>query len=102
MIVVFVGRTADYILRDNPNCVNVFITSPMQTRIANVCARRGCTEDEARKLIENGESERAKYYNYYTAKTWGHAESYDLCIDASILGLESTKDLIADFIRRRA
>lgn len=99
---VFVGRTADYILRDNPNCVNVFITSPMQTRIANVCARRGCTEDEARKLIENGESERAKYYNYYTAKIWGHAESYDLCIDASILGLEGTKDLIADFIRRRA
>ena len=99
---VFVGRTADYILRDNPNCVNVFITSSMQTRIANVCERRGCTEDEARKLIENGESERAKYYNYYTAKTWGHAESYDLCIDASILGLEGTKDVIADFIRKRA
>ncbi len=98
---VFVGRTADYILRDNPNTVNVFITASLKTRIANVCERRGCTEEEARKFIENGESERAKYYNYYTAKTWGYAESYDLCIDASILGLERTKDLIADFIRKR-
>ena len=53
-------------------------------------------------FIENGESERAKYYNYYTTKVWGHAESYDLCIDASILGLEKTKDLIADFIKRKS
>ena len=52
----------------------------MDTRIANVCERRGCSKEEARKFIENGESERAKYYNYYTTKVWGHAESYDLCI----------------------
>ena len=98
---VFVGRTADYVLRDTPNTVNIFVTASIDTRIANVCERRGCTKQEARKLIENGESERAKYYNYYTTKVWGHAESYDLCIDASILGLEKTKDLIADFIRRK-
>lgn len=73
----------------------------MDTRIANICERRGCSKEEARKFIENGESERAKYYNYYTTKVWGHAESYDLCIDASILGLEKTKDLIADFIKRK-
>jgi len=98
---VFVGRTADYVLRDNPNTINIFITASMDTRIANVCERRGCSKEEARKFIENGESERAKYYNYYTTKVWGHAESYDLCIDASILGLEKTKDLIADFIKRK-
>ena len=98
---VFVGRTADYVLRDYPNTINIFITASMDTRIANVCERRGCSKEEARKFIENGESERAKYYNYYTTKVWGHAESYDLCIDASILGLEKTKDLIADFIKRK-
>ena len=99
---VFVGRTADYVLRDYPNTINIFITASMDTRIANVCERRGCSKEEARKFIENGESERAKYYNYYTTKVWGHAESYDLCIDASILGLEKTKDLIADFIKRKS
>ena len=90
---VFVGRTADYVLRDNPDTVNVFITAPMAIRIANVRERRGCTEEAARKVIESGESERARYYNYYTAKTWGAAESYDLCIDAGILGPEGTKGL---------
>ena len=50
-------------------------------------------------MIENGESERAKYYNYYTGKTWGEARNYDLCVDASILGIERTKDFIAEFIK---
>lgn len=98
---VFVGRTADYVLRDNPDTVNIFITASMETRIANICERRSCSNEEARKIIKNGENERAKYYNYYTAKTWGAAESYDLCINASILGLEKTKELIAEFIRRK-
>lgn len=98
---VFVGRTADYVLRNNPDTVNIFITASMETRIANVCQRCGCSKEEARKVIENGESERAKYYNYYTAKTWGAAASYDLCIDAGILGPEKTKDLVAEFIRKK-
>ncbi len=98
---VFVGRTADYVLRDNKAVVNIFITANMDFRAENVSKRRGCTVEEARKIIENGESERAKYYNYYTGKTWGHSESYDLCVDASILGLEATKDFIAEFIKRK-
>lgn len=98
---VFVGRTADYVLRDNKAVVNIFITANMDFRAENVSKRRGCTMEEARKFIENGESERAKYYNYYTGKTWGHSESYDLCVDASILGLEATKDFIAEFIKRK-
>ena len=96
---VFVGRTADYILRDNKDTINIFITASMDFRVKNVCERRDCTEEKARKMIENGESERAKYYNYYTGKTWGDARNYDLCVDASILGIERTKDFIAEFIK---
>jgi len=96
---VFVGRTADYILRDNKDTINIFITASMDFRVKNVCERRDSTEEEARKMIENGESERAKYYNYYTGKTWGDARNYDLCVDASILGIERTKDFIAEFIK---
>ncbi len=98
---VFVGRTADYILRDNPNVINIFITAEINFRAKNVTERLDCTMEEAFKVIENKESERAKYYNYYTGKTWGHAESYDLCADASILGVEETKDFIAFFIRKK-
>ena len=95
---VFVGRCADYVLRDNPACFNVFITASMDFRIDHVCERHGCSRDEARRMIEKGEQERASYYNYYTGKRWGHAESYHLCVDASLLGVEATARYIAQFI----
>ena len=97
---VFVGRTADYVLRDHKNVVNIFITATMDYRIKQVCKRQGCTRAEARKLITKGENERASYYNYYTGKRWGHSESYDLCIASGHLGLEETEKLIAEFIRK--
>ena len=98
---VFVGRCADYVLREHRNLVSVFITADMDERIAQVSQRHGCTADEARKIIESGESTRASFYNYYTGKTWGSSASYDLCINSSRLGLEGTKDLIAQFVRNR-
>ena len=81
--------------------VNVFITASMDFRIDQVMARRNISQDEARRIIEQGESRRAEYYNYYTGKKWGAAESYDFCIDSSILGLVETEKLIAAFIRKR-
>ena len=98
---VFVGRCADYILRDQPNLVTVFITAPLEFRIRQVMNKEGITETMALKKIQQGEDERANYYNYYTGKKWGHATGYDLCIDSSILGLSATEKLIADFIRKR-
>jgi len=98
---VFLGRCADYILRDFENVVNVFITASMDFRVDVVSKVKQLDAEHARKLIEHVESRRAQYYNYYTGKRWGAAESYDLCIDASILGLEETEKLIADYIRNR-
>lgn len=98
---VFLGRCADYILRDFDNVVNVFITASMDFRVDVVSKVKQLDDEHARKLIEHVESRRAQYYNYYTGKRWGAAESYDLCIDASILGLEETEKLIADYIRKR-
>lgn len=98
---VFVGRTADYVLREYQHVVNVFITANMEDRIKAVSERRGITPEAARKFIENHESERASYYNYYTGKQWGHSESYDLCINSSLLGMEETEKFIAGFIRKK-
>ena len=98
---VFVGRCADYILRDFPNTVNIFITASMQYRIKQIMNKQHLDHEEARKFIESKESKRAAYYNYYTGKKWGAAESYDLCIDSSILGLLETEKVIAEFIRKR-
>ena len=98
---VFVGRCADYVLRDFNNVVSVFITASLQFRVDNLVNRQGVAPSEARKLIEQGERRRAEYYNYYTGKRWGGAESYNLCVDSSILGFVETEKLIAAFIRKR-
>lgn len=97
---VFVGRCADYVLREHKNMVTVFVTADIDERIKNVCHRRNCSPDEARKLIESREDTRSSYYNYYTGKHWGDSSSYDLCVNSSLLGLEGTKNFIADFVRR--
>ena len=98
---VFVGRCADYVLRDFKNVVNIFITASMEYRIEQIMNKQHIDADAAQKFIEQKESDRASYYNYYTGKKWGAAESYDLCIDSSILGFVETEKLIAEFIRKK-
>ena len=98
---IFVGRCADYILRDNPRCVNVFITADEADRCARLCAREGWTPEEARSMMERTDSKRASYYNYYSSRTWGQAATYDLCVNSSVLGDEGTADLILEFAARK-
>lgn len=98
---VFVGRTADYVLRDYKNTVSVFITANLDHRIQRVCKRHGFDRATARKYIHSKEDDRASYYNYYTGKKWGNSESYDLCINSSLLGIEESEKFIAEFIRKR-
>lgn len=97
---VFVGRCADYVLRDFKNVVNVFITANMDDRVSEIRKRKECTEAEALKLIESGEKGRSTYYNYYTGKKWGDSSSYDLCVNTSLLGLEATEAYIKEFIQK--
>ncbi|MCK8622592.1 AAA family ATPase [Prevotella sp. E13-27] len=98
---VFLGRCADYVLRDFPNVVNVFVTASIDFRIRQVMDKQNVSKEEAQRIIEEGESERAAYYDYYTGKKWGHATSYDLCVDSSILGLVETEKFIAEFVRAK-
>lgn len=98
---VFVGRCADYVLRELTDTVNVFVTAPLEFRVARVMEREALGHDAALKQIQQRESGRASYYNYYTGKRWGAAESYDLCVDSSLLGIERTASLIAVFVRQK-
>ncbi|MDE6207897.1 MAG: cytidylate kinase-like family protein [Muribaculaceae bacterium] len=99
---VIVGRSADYVLRDVPNVVNIFVHAPVEE-----CARRivdrceSTTLDEARTLAERTNKLRANFYNFYTDKQWGVASSYDLCFDSSRLPLEEIADMVIDYLHRR-
>ena len=98
---VFVGRCADYILRDNPRCINVFITADTEDRIKRVAQTCQLSLDKAQELIEKTDKKRAEYYNYYSNKVWGAAGSYHLCINSSVLGMDQTVAFITQFIKQR-
>ncbi|MDE5708212.1 MAG: cytidylate kinase-like family protein [Alistipes sp.] len=98
---LFVGRCADYILRDHPRRLSVFITADDADRVRRLCDRTGCSESEARQIMERGDARRAGYYNYYSMRTWGAAASYDLCINTSVSGIEATAELILRFAAQK-
>lgn len=97
---IFVGRCADYVLREREDVLSVFVTADLEERVARLCsAGKGC-EKECRQLIAITERKRASYYNYYTFKTWGAAESYDLCLNSSLLGIEGCADMVEEALKR--
>lgn len=98
---LFVGRCADYILRENPRCVNVFITASMEYRIQRLCENGDMSKEDAEDLISKTDKKRSEYYNYYTNRTWGVASTYHLCIDSSVLGIEETVLFIEEFAKRK-
>ena len=96
---VIIGRCSDYILRDM-DCLDVFITAPLEVRRKMVVERSGLSDSEAESLIQKKERTRSTYYNFFTFGDWGQASNYDLCVDSSILGIEGTADMIIDFGRK--
>lgn len=98
---IFVGRCADYILRNHPRMLSVFITANINDRIATITQSQQVTEEKAKTIIEQTDKKRASYYNFYSNKTWGAASSYDLCINASVLGIEETVACILQFVQQK-
>ena len=98
---VFVGRCADYILRDHPRTVNIFIAAGRAERIERLCRLHGIAPGEAESLMDRTDARRAAYYNYYSSGTWGMAETYDLCIDSSVLGIDGTTGFVLEFVERK-
>lgn len=98
---IFVGRCADYILRDHPKLFSVFITAPLPTRVQRVMQHHGFSEQQALKHIRRIESSRGDYYNYYTFKKWGDSSSYDLCLDVEkVGGVQNALEIIKLAIKR--
>lgn len=98
---IFVGRCADYILRDHPHCVNIFISASREDRISRLVSLHGITAEAAEKMMDTADEKRASYYNYYSNRTWGAAATYHLCIDSSVLGIDGTATFAEEFIRRK-
>ncbi|MDR1675509.1 MAG: cytidylate kinase-like family protein [Tannerella sp.] len=98
---VIVGRCADYILRDHPNCISFFIHSALESRIQRVVERQRVSVEQAKELIFKTDKSRAAYYDYFTNRTWGKASSYHLSINASVLGIDDTVAFMKVFAEKR-
>ena len=98
---IFVGRCADYILRDRSDLVSVFILGDMDERLKCLERRQGLDVATARKKIKEVDKDRSSFYKYYSDQVWGDAQNYDLCINSSRLGVEGTVKVIMDYIKTR-
>lgn len=99
---IIVGRCADFILDENPDVFKVFITAPMKDKIERKRSiLEGKNDSEIESHISKIDKKRAKYYTYYTDRTWGKASTYNLCIDSSISGIDGTVELIANAVEMR-
>lgn len=99
---VIVGRCADYVLRDDPAVVRVFIYADEENCVRNVAEVRGITDrKEALKTIASTDKERASYYKAHTGREWIDARNYDLCLNSGNLGFDKCVDIITDFIKTK-
>ena len=95
---VIVGRCADYALADYKNVVNLFIFGDEDVKTKRIMQKYDLTEAKAKDMIIKKDKQRQSYYNYYSSKKWGRADSYDLCINSSVLGVEGTVKLIIQYV----
>ncbi|MEG2119660.1 MAG: cytidylate kinase-like family protein, partial [Pseudoflavonifractor sp.] len=97
---VIVGRCADYILRDHPNLLRVFIHAPITSRARRAREEYGVKEANLESFVTKQDKQRASYYNYFTSIRWGDSHSYDLCVN-SALGIDTAVDIIRTAVLAR-
>jgi cytidylate kinase len=98
---LFVGRCADYVLKDRSDSLNIFIHADFDDRIRRVASRHSITDSKARDMIEKTDRSRSGYYNYVSGKNWGVVESYHMSINSSVLGIDETARLLCHIAEER-
>ncbi|MCC8067364.1 MAG: cytidylate kinase-like family protein [Clostridiales bacterium] len=98
---VIIGRAADYVLKDHPGLVSVFVHAPKAYCVHQAIERNACTDKDVEKFVEKTDKYRSDFYNYYTGNKWNDARNYDLCLNSQRLGFEGVKEAIESYIRIR-
>ena len=96
---VIVGRCADFVLRDNPNLINVFICADKEDRIKRIAQRYDLSERKAADRIKKIDRERKYYYESHTGLDWGSVQAHQMLLNASRLGMEKTVDILEELYK---
>lgn len=98
---VIMGRGSDYVLKDYPNVLSVFVHAPMDFCIEMASKKHSMSEKELEKFILKTDKNRADYYKYHTGRDWTDARNYDLCLDSSKLGFDRCVEEIIAYMNVR-
>lgn len=96
---VIVGRCSEYILREHPNLVRVFLYADKEARKKRLVEKYGESEKNVEKVIAKSDRQRSVYYNTYTDGGWGEMGNYDICINTSKLSIEGAAETVLDYIK---
>ena len=96
---VIVGRNADYILKDNPNALHVYVFADVPYRAERIVRLYGDSEKKPEARLAEKDKRRKVNYQHYTGRTWGQAQNYDICLDTGVLGIDQCVDIIVNIIK---
>ena len=97
---IVMGRAADVVLTGQhiPH-ISIYITAPIEQRIQRAIeVNSGLDRKKARHFLKKLDKKHAHYYNFYTGRSWGNANNYDLCINSASYGIDGTVDFILRMI----
>ncbi|MFR9620463.1 MAG: cytidylate kinase family protein [Rikenellaceae bacterium] len=91
---VIVGRCADYILKDFPHLLNIFIHADIESKVERAVEVYGLERDDAKEHVLRVDSARAQHYQNYVGRTWGDSRNYHLTFDSSTLSQREIEKLV--------
>jgi len=97
---IIVGRCSEYILRDHPRHLSIFIRADYNDRVKFLMDRNDISAETAKDLIEQTDAVRSDYHNFYSESNWGDSRSYDVCINSSLLGIEGSAEFLLSLAKK--
>lgn len=95
---VVIGRCADWVLRDNPALVRVFILGDMEAKIKRTAERENISADKAKSRIEQADKRRKYFHNTHSDNKWGDSRSYDITVNSTKMGLDGATELLIKYV----
>ena len=101
---VIIGRCADCALQNYDNVINIFFHASEDFRITRAMKYPDVPDDirknrdKLREYVQRKDKQRQSYYNYYSMKKWGRADTYDISVNTELMGISGTVKLITHLI----
>lgn len=98
---VLIGRCADYVLKDFDNCIHIFISASLSTRVRRAVSQYHIPEEGAERKVIKTDKSRETYYNYHTGLKWGHPSNYDMILNIDHTGIDDAVEILKSYVTIR-